>query len=1020
VKSFLGLASYYRKFVKDFAKISSPLTQLTKSSVDFHWGDAQQEAFQKLKDVLTSTPILKLPDNSKPFILHTDASNIALGVVLEQLDDDGKQRVVAYLSRTLNDAEKNYSTTERECLAIVWATKILRPYLYGQEFTVYTDHHSLVWLMTYKDASPRLLRWALQLQDFRFKIIYRPGSQNQNADALSRNPVLLINADNEMSKAQRQDPSLEFFFKDLKKPNSVFFLKDDVLYRRLKETSPSGEKRIKEVLVLPTAHRQEAMAIVHDDPLTGGHLGEKKSLEKLFKRFWWPQARKEMIFWIKSCPTCIARKPTSAPLTGKLQSIPVEAPFELVGIDVLGPLPTSKESNRFIIVFTDHFTKWAEAFAVPTHSAETVADLLVKHIFCRFGCPKKLLSDQGSEFMSKLVEKILEVMEIEKVRTSPYHPQTDGHTERMNRTLIGMLSAYVNEEQDNWDQILPFVLFAYRTSVHASTGCTPFFLLHGVDARFPVDVSIDSSLSSPLPVQEYIKSLSANLKTAYNLVRDKIRKAQQSQAYWYNKKAKPEPSYEIGDLVMQFVVRKNSGLVKKTKKFTQKWDGPYEIIQKLSSLTYRLHDPATRKKSWVAHVSRLKPYVSVLGRKNFQDQFDLLDDQLEKERSRDRDDDYVSSDEDTSSSAVAPVGGTPPNAIIPDEDTSSSVDASVRDTSLNAITSSTSPVVKPTSRKFRSLSNSGIKPTIQTSKSLSSRQGVKRNNPLAMDENDTNRGSSQTLDKGDVVTPSDNSTLIHPDNVKDSNQEDDTIFIDSSPQDKNFLDPAILGAQETVKKNISMVDSLLNPTTTISKSVAPTPNSITTSSKSVAPSSNPTPIFSKSTVIPTSNPTLTSSNLTVAPSSNPITSTTTKNNEIDKPKTKKFTIMKKLKQKQNMRSDDNPDPTTSTWTISSLNGSTVQTLLSEQRTFDISLPIDAKWRLSHIVDAAILGPTRRQRTYYYVVYHDLPETFRWLTYDQLRTYNQAGRIEREWDSLLAKHQKGKSSSKKKLDEDDQV
>jgi hypothetical protein len=403
---------------------------------------------------------------------------------------------------------------------------------------------------------------------------------------------MLIAMDQEMKRLQLQDSSLAYFFKEVKQPHSVFFLDREtgVLMRKIRKKSPSGEKFIKEVLVLPSGYREEAMRICHDNASSGAHLGEKKSMDKITDRFWWPHMRSEFQFWIASCPECIARKPSSAPNVGQLQSIPVSYPFELVGIDVLGGIPVSDSGNRSIVVFTDHFTKWVEAFAVPSHDAETIAKLLVHHIFMRFGTPKKLLSDRGPEFMSALVKEILKVMEIESLNTSAYHPQTDGHTERMNKTLINMLAAYVNVQHTNWDEVLPFVLFAYRTSIHASTGYTPFYLMHGVDARFPVDVSIKPSVTAKPAVQEHINALQKNLVTAYDVVRGRIQLAQSKQAYWYNQKAKPEREYAIGDLVMEHAGRPTADptkkkndpdytpLAKRSVKLDPKWKGPFEVI----------------------------------------------------------------------------------------------------------------------------------------------------------------------------------------------------------------------------------------------------------------------------------------------------------------------------------------------------------------------------------------------------------------------------------------------------------
>jgi len=238
-----------------------------------------------------------------------------------------------------------------------------------------------------------------------------------NADALSRNPVMLIQADSIMRQAQLQDSTISYYLKDVLQPNSLFYLdqETEVLMKRVKKKQPDGQIKIKSVLVLPAKFRDEAMASCHDAPLSGAHLGEKKSMNKLADRFWWPRMRAEFMFWISSCPECMVRKPTSAPNMGKLQSIPVFEPFELIGIDITGPFPLSDNGNRYIVVFTDHFTKWAEASAVPNHDAMTIANLIVTNIILRFGAPKMLVSDRDQSLCLHLCEKCSSVWELTNV-----------------------------------------------------------------------------------------------------------------------------------------------------------------------------------------------------------------------------------------------------------------------------------------------------------------------------------------------------------------------------------------------------------------------------------------------------------------------------------------------------------------------------------------------------------------------------------------------------------------------------
>ena len=628
VRSFLGLCNYYRRFVKEFAHKAHPLHLLTRLNTPWRWTPEHQQAFDFFKKVLTEAPVLVLPDTTKPFVLYTDASTYAIGAILSQVYDDG-DRVVSYLSRSLNSAEQNYTTTERECLAIVWSIKTFRPYLHGQDFTIITDHHSLVWLMTYKDASPRLLRWSITLQEYKFKVVYRPGKNHANVDALSRNVSVLaitsvkssdsISIGPEFGESQRRDASLSYFYQLGLHQHDSFVLRNGVLFKR-KSTPKQLQKWLKldpsddnllylyqDCLVIPASARAEALTIVHDDAFSGAHMGFRKCWLKLQQRFWWPRMAKDLDHWIKSCKICAQFSPSKPPRVGKLMSIPVMSPFEIVGVDVVGPLTITSKHRRFIVVITDHFSKWAEAFPVTNHSATVVADLLVREVFSRYGVPKKILTDQGQEFMSLMIAVLCQLFGADKINTSTYHPQTDGNTERFNRTLCKMLKAYTKANQRDWDEHIHLVLFAYRTSIHTSTGFTPFFLLHGYDALYPVDVKVNPELGQPLPYPAYVNRLAKRLTLAQELVQDHIQRAQQRQAYYYDKLTKSAREYEIGDLVMEYTPTTKEKL---SKKLLPKWFGPYEVIAKTTPVNYKLVCPGSKQQPWVTHVSRLKPYFA--------------------------------------------------------------------------------------------------------------------------------------------------------------------------------------------------------------------------------------------------------------------------------------------------------------------------------------------------------------------------------------------------------------------------
>ena len=485
-RSFLGLANYYRRFVKDFAKIAAPLNNLLRKQQKFVWTDSCDIAFQTLKEALISAPILAFPDFTAIFYLYTDASTDGLGATLGQLQN-GKEVVIAYAGRDLNPAERNYSTTEREALGVIFGIKKFEPYLYGRKFILYTDHHSLKWLMNISDCTGRLARWSLRIQQHDFEIRHRPGTQHGNADALSRRsydlPVPTLSAYDipgvptaRIRDAQRRDPDLADLITYLENWTlpadngsarrllltvDDYFLSPDGLLFHL--WTPPAHRRPSTVqqLVIPTAMRYEILTRGHDDP-TAAHFGTTKTYEKLRTRYYWRKMFSDVQHWCRSCADCAMRKTPRNRHKAPLLPIPVESAFERVAVDAMGPFPPSTSGKRYVIVFTDYLTKWTEAFAVPTIGADVVARLLVEELLPRHGAPRTLLSDRGSNFLSTLVKEVCRLLNTKKLNTTAYHPQTDGLVERFNNTLAESISMYVSTDQKDWDNYIPSILFAYR------------------------------------------------------------------------------------------------------------------------------------------------------------------------------------------------------------------------------------------------------------------------------------------------------------------------------------------------------------------------------------------------------------------------------------------------------------------------------------------------------------------------------------------------------------------------------
>jgi hypothetical protein len=410
---------------------------MTKGSQpEFNWTPLANKSFNELKNRLCTAPILSLPDFSVPFIVYTDASDYGLGAILSQRRAE-HECVIAYASRTLTPAERNYSTTEKECLAIVWTVNYWRPYLLGKAFDIVTDHQSLTWLQGLKEPKGRLARWILALQEYEFEIKHRPGKQHENADTLSRfprvSPALVpdwspdedlmvgvaateVNASwskEEIIKAQQDDPSIFLVVQKLRCTNTApkededgwndngerrryrqlwpqMEMRNGILHRRVDKGTPT--ERL--VWVVPRRMRPDLLKLSHNDP-SSGHMGVNRCLERLQQQYYWPGMASEVQLWIAECEMCDRRKSPVSPRKSPMKSIEVGHPMELWAMDILGPLPLTARGNQYILVMSDHFTKWVEAVPLANQRADTVAKAFVDEVVTRHGVPRKILIDQG-------------------------------------------------------------------------------------------------------------------------------------------------------------------------------------------------------------------------------------------------------------------------------------------------------------------------------------------------------------------------------------------------------------------------------------------------------------------------------------------------------------------------------------------------------------------------------------------------------------------------------------------------
>ena len=736
VKSFLGLANYYAKFIPRMADNAAPIIKLTTKGHSFVWTADCQKGFEYIKAALEEDPCLAYPDISKPFILDSDASNLGAGAVLSQVQDDGYERPIAYYNKQFSAAERNYCTTKRELLAAIFSCEQFKHYLLGRKFLLRVDHHSLLWLTNFKDPNGLLARWLIRLAPFDYDMVYRKGSEHGNADGLSRvklnrekgerlcqfvlcpncapkrseKEIVTLKEDLDMAKLQaslgkvarvsvvrrslRLNPAGQSDFQPhtngqteppCKKEGEArqqSIPEEDIpplrRSKRLEESkqvaiepetipvitpktkrhysgwklkkgaldtvvddAPSGDDPVggvsnnPELFERPLLHPSEiegesdATSVVDEEPnslnseqaplgecnwldnysredlkakqkedpqlvqvltwlergvrppsrdllswppvvralyqqwdalilehgvmyrvptkfngvaykqfvvprpmrkdifkslhsnLMSGHVGRVKTVEAVRQRFYWPGFRNHLDLWVSQCDVCgenCTMKPKRVPLKQKR----VAAPFDVIAFDIVTVVPTEKGNKCFLMVL-DSFTRWAEAYALPNHKAETVAAKLCEEWICRYGVPRVMHSDRGPEFTSGVMNSVYDLLEIKKTKTPAYRPQGNSQCERINKTCCLMLRAFADKyKTEQWDDYLPYVMSAYRRSVHESTRLTPNLMLYGRDCNLPIDLVVGSPPETPECPIIFVDGLQHRIQDCHEFAREAL------------------------------------------------------------------------------------------------------------------------------------------------------------------------------------------------------------------------------------------------------------------------------------------------------------------------------------------------------------------------------------------------------------------------------------------------------------------------------------------------------------------
>ena len=632
VKRFVAFANYYRRFIKNFAEIVHPLNQLTRKEVLFEWTTGCDRAFNQLKSELSQPPVLQFPNFGKDnkFCLRTDASKIALGAVLS---DEG-DRPVAYASRPLNKAEINYPIIELELLSIVWAVQHFRPYLMGKTFDILTDHRPLVYLFGMDEPSSRLTKFRLKLAEFDFNIKHVKGRQNVTADALSRIIITskelkdLENKPNVMAitRSHNKREGLEVLKKpcdaveivateencckgpEFERNQNIIIVpiskgegraRADTLNKlgRLIDRNeidkvaimktPMTEQLIKQLqritisaklLLIKGAKRIEQKdtqtMIINEHHMSkcSGHFGSKKMFESIRRKYFWPTMRADIEAYISKCVYCQKNKHGKMNKQPMMITTAATKPMELVELDIMGPLPQDRKDNKYILSMHCRFSRYIVAAVLPNKTAEAVATAFVKEWILKYGVPKAILTDRGTEFTAQFFEAVCHGLGVSRLRSTAYHHETLGLTENSHKHLGEFLRVYTEGGKDEWSELIPFWCFSYNVTPHVTTGYAPYDLVFGKECRVPHDLTAteDPEEASQFGEEEYLTRLKERLKLAYQDVtkldyKNKIKRKISYDKNVYNQKL------NAGDLVL---VKKEIG-----NKLANLYEGPFKILE---------------------------------------------------------------------------------------------------------------------------------------------------------------------------------------------------------------------------------------------------------------------------------------------------------------------------------------------------------------------------------------------------------------------------------------------------------
>ncbi len=660
IRSFLGKVGYYRRFNKDYAALAKPWTdalgteegeEKVKKAAPVQVTEEMKSSFDILKKALTSAPILAFPrfdEDAAPFILDTDWSleSNTIGAVLSQ-EQEGEERVIAYGAKKLGPSQANYAPTKGELCAVIYFLKHWKYYLQFRKFLLRTDHEALKWIRSMDAPTGMVRRWLDVLASFDFEVQHRAGKKHMNADPLSRIPNAEEGSAGEDSEEEvvhqlglvelRKDsrlPSLPEEWRreqlhDLDLREVRRWVEDDswpplpihkglapVLKHYwglqgkllldeqgvLRFQDPLGRGKAQGLVCVPLHLQGEVILAAHK---MVGHKGVRNTLDRVLQSGHFPGARREVKRFIEGCASCQKKEDQQKGQRHTHATVPVGYPFQRLSLDFVGPLPKSKRGNVLLLTVLDTFSRWLEAFPVRSATAEAVATLLEKEIFSRYGFPEVLHSDQGAQFTSKLMKQVGELLDVALTHTPAYNPQSNP-VERAHRDLKKGLRSLMEDTGKDWEEVLPQVLFASRTTINESTGLSPFQLMFGRDPSIPLTVldQTPARWEEEEPMLDFVRRFRNRIDAAQDFARQNLKRAVQRQRRYYSDNL---VQFSEGSLAWLYTPPSGEGV---SRKLYRGWTGPWEIVRQITPTTYQVKSPASWKKARevVVGINRLKRF----------------------------------------------------------------------------------------------------------------------------------------------------------------------------------------------------------------------------------------------------------------------------------------------------------------------------------------------------------------------------------------------------------------------------